>query len=536
MNTNVAHINDFPVGTMRMVKVDSDRVCLVRTSGGVFALDSACPHVGYGLTQGTLKDGLLTCQWHNWKFDVTSGACIQGEENVRTHTVTVDESGAISVAVAPLDPAIEGPRLLASLQRGIERGYGGQIARDTVRLLSLGVLPAEIMTVGVIYGAARGEWGWGHEIALASDCLALTSLFEGSERALPLVQALGAIAEGLFGTQTNDFPAHDAHQSQSVSASRIMFSDAVEDEDTVLAQTILLGALANGVETDQLLSWFIDVVAAHHLSYGHGAIYVQKAWELLDHIGWQFASLVLGHLVTTLTSGTREDTLPYMRSFMRALSATQFVVPLPSDEQVKATGLLTEAILNGPDPVAVLQVVTEAMLGGCGVHGVLDAAIDATSHRMLRYDTNTEFNHLADFGWLDITHGITYAHAIRQLTYRYQPPNGGDDSSLVRLTHFAVFLAHYTGRHERSVSGGLIPDLHVTGDVSAGTETLLREALHTGESALWNAHVVKTMYAATREHDRRSESPVLAAAARFMRAPKLQHRLLREIAKAVESG
>ena len=43
---------------MRMVRADGRRLCLVRTSDGVFALDHACPHEGYGLTQGTL-DG--TC-------------------------------------------------------------------------------------------------------------------------------------------------------------------------------------------------------------------------------------------------------------------------------------------------------------------------------------------------------------------------------------------------------------------------------------------------------------------------------------------
>ncbi len=70
---------------MRMVKVDGHRVCLVRTAGGVHALDHACPHEGYGLTQGELNGDLLTCAWHNWKFRVTDGACVQGEEGVTVH-------------------------------------------------------------------------------------------------------------------------------------------------------------------------------------------------------------------------------------------------------------------------------------------------------------------------------------------------------------------------------------------------------------------------------------------------------------------
>ena len=36
---------------MKMVRVEDHRLCLVRTSEGVFALDHACPHEGYGMTE-----------------------------------------------------------------------------------------------------------------------------------------------------------------------------------------------------------------------------------------------------------------------------------------------------------------------------------------------------------------------------------------------------------------------------------------------------------------------------------------------------
>src|SRR5687767_4802904 len=103
---------------MKMVRVDGHRLCLVRTSEGVFAIDHACPHEGYGLTQGDLDGDLLTCAWHNWKFRVSDGACVLGEENVRTHEATVDEDGAISVTVSRPDPAVLRPQLLESMRRG----------------------------------------------------------------------------------------------------------------------------------------------------------------------------------------------------------------------------------------------------------------------------------------------------------------------------------------------------------------------------------------------------------------------------------
>ena len=79
----------------------------------MFALDHACPHEGYGLTQGELDGDLLTCAWHNWKFRVDDGACVLGEEDVRTHAVDRRRRRrrAASTLVEP-DPAELRPQLL----------------------------------------------------------------------------------------------------------------------------------------------------------------------------------------------------------------------------------------------------------------------------------------------------------------------------------------------------------------------------------------------------------------------------------------
>src|SRR3989304_2691642 len=39
----------------------------------VYALDNRCPHMGFPLQRGTVKDGILTCHWHHAKFDLAGG-------------------------------------------------------------------------------------------------------------------------------------------------------------------------------------------------------------------------------------------------------------------------------------------------------------------------------------------------------------------------------------------------------------------------------------------------------------------------------
>ena len=182
-------------------------MCLVRTASGVHALDHACPHEGYGLTQGALDGEVLTCAWHNWKFRVTDGSCVLGQEAVRVHDVDIDDDGAVRVVLDRPEPAEVRVSVTASLRRGIERDDVGQVSRDVVRLLRADAEPADIMWEAVAHGAPRAEDGWGHSIAAAADCLAMIDLFEGDQRALPIVQGITGISESERDRPVRELPA-----------------------------------------------------------------------------------------------------------------------------------------------------------------------------------------------------------------------------------------------------------------------------------------------------------------------------------------
>ena len=53
----------------------SRQIVIFLVEDKVFAIDNRCPHEGYPLKEGTIddKDCVLTCQWHNWKFDLENG-------------------------------------------------------------------------------------------------------------------------------------------------------------------------------------------------------------------------------------------------------------------------------------------------------------------------------------------------------------------------------------------------------------------------------------------------------------------------------
>lgn len=69
----VAKLSELAVGTGKEV-VAADRViALFRTEHGCFAVDGVCAHAGGPVGKGTLQGQVVTCPWHGWQYDVTTG-------------------------------------------------------------------------------------------------------------------------------------------------------------------------------------------------------------------------------------------------------------------------------------------------------------------------------------------------------------------------------------------------------------------------------------------------------------------------------
>jgi len=534
----VASVEEMQTGAMKMTKVGERRVVVIRTASGFHALDNACPHQGYGLATGSLDGELLTCQWHNWKFRVSDGTCVIGEEDVACHSVRVEGDDVI---VSVTEPTSEETlaALWPSLQRGIERDYRGQIARDTARLLQAGASPEDIVAVGLRHGLPRSEWGMGHDMAVATDLLHLADGYEGLDKTLPLAQALSGFAES-----SRDRQPHGVPDTTEAAVDQQRFVDAIENGDEAGAANAVRALLATGDLAATLpiaRAWFIDAVSRHHYNYGHGAIYTQKAFTLAERIP-QVAELLLTELAMTLVYGTREDTLPYMRKANRAIDAIDLDAlaraPQPGETGwIDTDDALVHLLLDAQQ--APIDELVQAALDGAGVTGVINTVSLAAAHRLLRFDLAIERDRHEDFGWLDITHVLTYANAAR---WSWTNDPGPRSARLVLLT---AFLAFDSGRGERRIrrvepslpaprSGDIVaavleyrPDDAVAaalaGPAARVADQLEQASLEdTAGSFIVMAHLVKTAVAAREEALATGSLLPLAAAARFLAAPRAE--------------
>jgi nitrite reductase/ring-hydroxylating ferredoxin subunit len=69
----VATVEDVPPGTGKELAARGRVVALFNVDGTFYALDGVCPHAGGPLGNGLLRGNVVTCPWHGWQFDVTTG-------------------------------------------------------------------------------------------------------------------------------------------------------------------------------------------------------------------------------------------------------------------------------------------------------------------------------------------------------------------------------------------------------------------------------------------------------------------------------
>ena len=65
--------NELPEGSMKVVSVEGLPILLVKMHDQIFAVSNRCPHMGCLLSGGTIKEYIITCPCHDWRFDLRTG-------------------------------------------------------------------------------------------------------------------------------------------------------------------------------------------------------------------------------------------------------------------------------------------------------------------------------------------------------------------------------------------------------------------------------------------------------------------------------
>jgi nitrite reductase/ring-hydroxylating ferredoxin subunit len=90
-------VDALPPGRAAEVTVDGQAIAVFNVDGTFHALSGRCPHRGGPLGQGFVDGSQVSCPWHNYTFDVTTGENVVNPDlKVARHEVKV-ENGQVCV-------------------------------------------------------------------------------------------------------------------------------------------------------------------------------------------------------------------------------------------------------------------------------------------------------------------------------------------------------------------------------------------------------------------------------------------------------
>src|SRR5262249_43633544 len=152
-----------------------------------------------------------------------------------------------------------------------------------------------------------------------------------------------------------------------------------------------------------------------YLDEGHSLDFANKAFELLDHIGWTHAGTILPSLVPNLVSATRAEESTSWRHPVdlpslldAAYSELDGWIAAGRARRREWTGhaALADVILDG-EPTDIIDALAGHIRDGVPLDDLSSAVAYAAARRLLHFPVSNEFN-----DWNTVHHTFTYANAV----------------------------------------------------------------------------------------------------------------------------
>ena len=404
-------------------KLGGQPVCVFWSEGRAYAVDDRCPHMGFPLHRGTVEEGLLTCHWHHARFDLTSGGTLDPfADDVRAYPVEVDGDD-LFVVVEPFSDQVS--HLQRRLDDGLEHGLSLVMAKAVLGLLdALGPdgASAAVVRAGVEFGTRYREAGWGSGLTVLAIVANVLDAVDPEDRVLALVHGLTFVSSDTRG-HTPRFPLEPLQPAPPATRLGAWYRRFVDTRHADAAERVLatavtglppatLGALMGAAATDHV---FLDG--------GHTVDFTNKAFEVLDHTGWNAAPTVLPTLVQQTANASRAEESGAWRHphdltdlLRRAPGRQARTGPrtFSGDEDVDA---LAWSIL-GDDPAEIVAALDRADDAGATVEELARAVAYAAALRVTRFHTQNDHG-----DWDVVHHGFTAANAVHQLVRRAPTPS-----------------------------------------------------------------------------------------------------------------
>ena len=484
-----------------MKRIGGKQIAVFRTDDGIRACDNRCPHEGYPLSEGSLSpDCVLTCNWHNWKFNLDTGENLYGGDRLRTYPLEV-RGKSLWVDLTELPYAERYRAISNSLHDAFDDYSYDRIAREIARLIRIGADPLDVLRLTIDWSWQKMEFGWTHAYAGMADWLTLYDEHP-DDAELRLVCLVEAVAHAAYDVLRE----HDySFSTEATAFDPDRFVADIEAEDENAAVAAIRGGIRDGLRFADFEEALSRAALQHYNDFGHSLIYVTKAGALIERLGDAIMEPLLLSLVREIVYARREDRIPEFRAYASRLKQWgqhKNQVPDPALWRRKGIDKSLKAVIacSGSSPEQLYRAL------------LLANAVNLLSFDIAQQD-RIHVSVSGNVGWLDFTHGLTFANAVRRQCSRFPQlwPQG-----LLQMACFngrnAAFTTPESGLEQWR------PD-----NIAAQLERLLQKVLDHGQGEhIVAVHLLKTALAVREEIEQLEPAEaelMVATLTRFFESP-----------------
>ena len=476
MRVRVGTVDELRTEGRLVVKAGTHGVCVFWHDGRAYALDDRCPHMGFPLHRGTVEEGLVTCHWHHARFDLATGGTLDPfADDGRTFPVEIDGDD-VFVVVGPADARVEHHR--RRLVEGLESGLTLVTAKAVLALLEAGQAPSEIVRVGLAFGVANRADGWGSGLTVLVAMANLLPHLVPTDRPSALVHGLAFVARDTRNRPPRFPLAPLGDGADDLPPERLTswYRRFIETRSSDAAERALVTAIDAGLPQADIATMLLAAATDHvFLDVGHTVDFTNKAFEALEHVGWEQAASVLPTLVPQTARASRSEETGRWRhpaDLAALVTATNEGLPALLAEGAARAGEFSAEDVSAlawrvleEDPYAVVAAITDAIVAGASPDQLGQAVAYAAALRIARFHVQNDFG-----DWDVVHHAFTAANALHQCLRRHPSPE------LVRgVVHVALriyldrFLNVPAARPPTATAGDL-DDLQPCWDAQGGVD------------------------------------------------------------------
>ena len=421
---NVGSFEELQREKVKVVSAEGRTIAVFLDQGMVYAVDNRCPHMGFPLHRGTVRDGILTCHWHHAKFDLAGGCTFDPfADDVTSFRIELREG------TVWLDPEPIEEQRLAHWSRKLDEGLKHDIrlvlAKSVIGLEELGET-RETVRKAALFGIEYRAGGWSTGLSILTAMANVLPALSKEDRPLALYHGLVHVSR----STANQPPNFDLEplETEETRPERYVdwFRRFVEVRAEAAAERTLRTAIRIGLSPGAVADMVFAACTDHlFLDTGHSLDFANKAFELLDHIGWEYAEEVLPSLIPNLVSAQRmEETSSWRHPVDLARLLADVYEELGDAVDHGGDRLndwdghqeLAQTILDG-EPRETLTTMLGLVKQGVPLTELSAAVAYAAARRPVHFRVSNEFS-----DWDTVHHTFTYANAVDQAMRRAPSP------------------------------------------------------------------------------------------------------------------